>query len=138
LAEKKKKGFLSKLGFKSKAEKLAEEAAAKAAAQQRVDEKMAARMAAINAAALASARKQDEAAQGLSEEEIAARELEEKRLAEIQAARDVKPQSAQKKRLPAKLKQNASKLRLRPNGRQKKKSDWKRKPKKPHVLRLSG
>jgi len=89
LAEKKKKGFLSKLGFKSKADKLAEEAAAKAAAQQLVDEKMAARMAAINAAALASARKQDEASQGLSEEETAARELEEKRLAEIQAARDV-------------------------------------------------
>ena len=47
MAEKKKKGFLSKLGFKSKAareeERLAEEAAAKAAAQQRVDEKMAAR-----------------------------------------------------------------------------------------------
>ncbi len=89
MAEKKKKGFLSKLGFKSKADKLAEEAAAKAAAQQRVDEKMAERMAAINAAALASARKQDEAAQGLSAEETAARELEEKRLAEIQAARDV-------------------------------------------------
>ena len=89
MAEKKKKGFLSKLGFKSKADKLAEEAAAKAAAQQRVDEKMAERMAAINAAALASAREQDEAAQGLSPEEIAERELEEKRLAEIQAARDV-------------------------------------------------
>ena len=89
MAEKKKKGFLSKLGFKSKAEKLAEEAAAKAAAQKLVDEKMAARMAAINAAALASARKQDEASQGLSAEETAAREVEEKRLAEIQAARDV-------------------------------------------------
>ena len=89
MAEKKKKGFLSKLGFKSKADKLAKEAAAKAAAQQRVDEKMAERMAAINAAALASAREQDEAAQGLSPEEIAERELEEKRLAEIQAARDV-------------------------------------------------
>lgn len=89
MAEKKKKGFLSKLGFKSKAEKLAEEAAAKATAQKLVDEKMAARMAAINAAALASARKQDEASQGLSAEETAAREAEEKRLAEIQAARDV-------------------------------------------------
>jgi len=89
LAEKKKKGFLSKLGFKSKADKLAEEAAAKAEAQQLVDEKMAARMAAINAAALASAREQDESAQGLSAEETAAREAEEKRLAEIQAARDV-------------------------------------------------
>ncbi len=89
MAEKKKKGFLSKLGFKSKADKLAEEAAAKAAAQQLVDEKMAAKMAAINAAALASAREQDEAAQGLSAEEVAAREVEEKRLAEIQAARDV-------------------------------------------------
>ena len=89
MAEKKKKGFLSKLGFKSKADKLAEEAAAKAEAQQLVDEKMAARMAAINAAALASAREQDESAQGLSAEETAAREAEEKRLAEIQAARDV-------------------------------------------------
>ncbi len=89
MAEKKKKSFLGKLGFKSKADKLAEEAAAKAAAQQRVDEKMAARMAAINAAALASAREQDEASQDLSAEETAARELEEKRLAEIQAARDV-------------------------------------------------
>ena len=87
--KKKKKGFLSRLGFKSKADKLAEEAAAKAAEQKLVDEKMAARMAAINAAALASARKQDEAAQGLSPEELAEREAEEKRLAEIQAARDV-------------------------------------------------
>ena len=87
--KKKKKGFLSRLGFKSKEDKLAEEVAAKAAAQKLVDEKMAARMAAINAAALASARKQDEAAQGLSPEELAEREAEEKRLAEIQAARDV-------------------------------------------------
>ena len=89
MAEKKKRGFLSKLGFKSKAEKLAEEAAAKAEAQQRVDAQMAERMAAINAAALASARKQDESAQGLSPEETAAREQEERRQAEIQAARDV-------------------------------------------------
>ena len=89
MAEKKKKGFLSKLGFKSKADKLAEDAAAKAAAQKLVDDKMAAKMAAINAAALASARKQDESAQGLSAEETAAREAEEQRLAEIQAARDV-------------------------------------------------
>ena len=59
MAEKKKRGFLSKLGFKSKAEKLAEEAAAKAEAQQRVDAQMAERMAAINAAALASAGKHD-------------------------------------------------------------------------------
>ncbi len=89
MAEKKKKGFLSKLGFKSKTDKLAVEAAEKAAAQQLVDDKMAAKMAAINAAALASARHQDEGSQGLSAEETAARELEEKRLAEIQAARDV-------------------------------------------------
>ena len=80
---------MSKLGFKSKAEKLAEEAAAKAEAQQRVDAQMAERMAAINAAALASARKQDESAQGLGPEETAAREQEERRQAEIQAARDV-------------------------------------------------
>ena len=90
MAEKKKKrGFLSKLGFKSKDEKLAEAAAEKAAQQKLVDEQMAARMAAINAAALKSAREQDEADVEKSEEEKAAIEAEEKRLAEIQAAKDV-------------------------------------------------
>ena len=48
MAEKKKKrGFLSKLGFKSKEDKKAEEAAERAAKQQLVDEQMAARMASI-------------------------------------------------------------------------------------------
>ncbi len=93
MAEKKKRGFLSKLGFKSKDEKLALEAAEKAAAQQRVDEQMAARMAAINAAALASARKQDEAkapdAAPVDAEALAIIEAEERKQAEIQAARDV-------------------------------------------------
>lgn len=89
--EKKKRGFLSKLGFKSKDEKLAEEAAARAAAQEQIDAQMAARMAAINAAALASARKQDEAATGVvtdaaDEERLAA---EEKAKAEAQAKEDV-------------------------------------------------
>jgi len=87
--KKKKRGFLSKLGFKSKDEKLAEAAAEKAAQQKLVDEQMAARMAAINAAALKSAREQDEANQVKSDEEKAAIEAEEKRLAEIQAAKDV-------------------------------------------------
>jgi len=87
--KKKKRGFLSKLGFKSKDEKLAEAAAEKAAQQQLVDEQMAARMAAINAAALKSAREQDESNQVKSEDEKAAIEAEEKRLAEIQAAKDV-------------------------------------------------
>lgn len=87
--KKKKKGFLSKLGFKSKDDKLAAEAAEKAAKQKLVDEQMAVRMAAINAAALKSARQQDEAAQPVSAEAEAAIELEEKRLAEIQAAKDV-------------------------------------------------
>ena len=91
MAEKKKRGFLSKLGFKSKDEKLAEAAAEKAAQQQLVDEQMAARMAAINAAALKSAREQDEAASGTSvdAEEQARIEAEEKLQAEIQAAKDV-------------------------------------------------
>ncbi len=89
MAEKKKKGFLSRLGFKSKEEKLAEEAAEKAAKQKLVDEQMAARMAAINAAALKSAREQDEKSAGISDEEKAALEAEEKRQAEIQAAKDV-------------------------------------------------
>ena len=91
MAEKKKRGFLSKLGFKSKDEKLAEEAAARAAAQEQIDQEMAARMAAINAAALSSARKQDEAATGIvtdaaDEDRIAA---EEKAKAEAQAKEDV-------------------------------------------------
>lgn len=91
MAEKKKRGFLSKLGFKSKDEKLAEAAAEKAAQQKLVDEQMAARMAAINAAALKSAREQDEAASGVTvdAEELARIEAEEKRQAEIQAAKDV-------------------------------------------------
>ena len=91
MAEKKKRGFLSKLGFKSKDEKLAEAAAEKAAQQKLVDEQMAARMAAINAAALKSAREQDEAETGVTidTEEQARIEAEEKRLAEIQAAKDV-------------------------------------------------
>ncbi len=91
MAEKKKRGFLSKLGFKSKEDKLAEAAAEKAAQQKLVDEQMAARMAAINAAALKSAREQDEAEAGVTvdAEEQARIELEEKRQAEIQAAKDV-------------------------------------------------
>ncbi len=96
--EKKKKGFLSRFGIKSKDEKRAEEAAEKAAAQKRVDEEMAARMAAINAAALKSAREMDalKAPQDTAEisaEEKAQRaaeiEAEDRRKAEIQAAKDV-------------------------------------------------
>ena len=92
MAEKKKKrGFLSKLGFKSKEDKKAEEAAERAAQQQLVDKQMAARMASINAAALKSARQQDEAAQGIvtDESETAKIEAEEKAKAEAQALKDV-------------------------------------------------
>ena len=86
MAEKKKKrGFLSKLGFKSKEDKKAEEAAERAAKQQLVDQEMAARMAAINAAALKSARIQDDTAQGIvtDESEEAKIEAEEKALSLI-------------------------------------------------------
>lgn len=89
MADKKKRGFLSKLGFKSKDETLAAEAAERAAQQRLIDDQMAARMAAINAAALASARVQDGGVKEVSAEEQAALELEDKRQAEIQAARDV-------------------------------------------------
>jgi fused signal recognition particle receptor len=89
MAEKKKRGFLSKLGFRSKDETLAAEAAERAAKQQLIDEQMAARMAAINAAALASARAQDTGVKEVSAEEQAALDAEDKRQAEIQAARDV-------------------------------------------------
>jgi len=85
----KKRGFLSKLGFKSKDEKRAAEAAERAAEQKLIDEKMAARMAAINAAALASARTQDGGGDEVSAEDQAALEAQERKQAEIQAARDV-------------------------------------------------
>lgn len=89
MAEPKKRGFLSKLGFKSKDEKLALEAAERATQQKLIDEQMAARMAAINAAALASARAQDADAAEVSDEEKAAQAADDQRQAEIQAARDV-------------------------------------------------
>jgi fused signal recognition particle receptor len=89
MADKKKRGFLSKLGFKSKDETRAAEAAERAAQQQLIDEQMAARMAAINAAALKSARTQDGGAKDVSAEDQAALDVEDKRQAEIQAARDV-------------------------------------------------
>ena len=89
--KKKKRGFLSKLSFKSKEDKLAEEAAERAAKQQLVDQEMAARMAAINAAALKSARVQDDTAKGLvtDESEEAKIEAEEKAKAQAQALKDV-------------------------------------------------
>ena len=89
--EKKKRGFLSKLGFKSKEDKLAEEAAERAAKQKLIDQNMAARMAAINAAALKSARVQDDTAQGIvtDESQEAKIEAEEKAKAEAQALKDV-------------------------------------------------
>ena len=89
--EKKKRGFLSKLGFKSKEDKLAEAAAERAAKQQLIDQDMAARMAAINAAALKSARVQDDTAQGIvtDESQEAKIEAEEKAKAEAQALKDV-------------------------------------------------
>lgn len=93
--KKKKRGFLSKLGFKSKDEKRAEDAAARAAVQEKIDSDMAARMAAINAAALASARKQDEAATGIvtdaqTQDELAEKDrirAEEQALKDVQAAK---------------------------------------------------
>lgn len=89
MAEKKKRGFLSKLGLRSKEEKLAAEAAERAAQQQKIDAQMAERMAAINAAALASARAQDDSAAPVSGADAAAIAAQEKKQAEIQAARDV-------------------------------------------------
>ena len=90
--ETKKRGFLKRaFGLKPKDEKLAEAAAKKAEQQQRVDAQMATRMAAVNAAALKSARLQDAAASGEAStpEQTARLEAEEKRKAEIQAAKDV-------------------------------------------------
>ncbi len=108
--EKKKRGFLSKFGFKSKEEKLAEKAAAQAAAQSQVDQEMAARMAAINAAALKSAREQDEAPGGLSDEQQAEIEAEEKTRAQEQARKDVeaaKRLAAEKEEILAKAQKEA-------------------------------
>ena len=89
--KKKKRGFLSKLGFKSKDDTLAEEAAERAAKQQLIDKEMAARMASINAAALKSARVQDDTAQGIitDDSEATKIEAEEKAIAQAQALKDV-------------------------------------------------
>ena len=108
--EKKKRGFLSKLGFKSKEEKLAEKAAEQAAAQAQVDEQMAARMASINAAALRSAREQDEGVAVRSAQEQAEIEAKEKARAEAQALKDVetaKRLAAEKEQMLAKAKAEA-------------------------------
>ena len=108
--EKKKRGFLSKLGFKSKEEKLAEKAAEQAAAQAQVDEQMAARMASINAAALRSAREQDEGVAVRNAQEQAEIEAKEKARAEAQALKDVetaKRLAAEKEQMLAKAKAEA-------------------------------
>ncbi len=112
MSEKKKRGLLSRMGFKSKDDKLAEEAAARAAAQEQIDQQMAERMAAINAAALASARQQDEAATGIARdaEQTARLEEEEAARAQEQAAHDVeagKRLAAEKRAKEAKAKRLA-------------------------------
>ncbi len=129
MAKEKKKGFLARaLGLKSKEEKLAEAAAEQAAQQKQLDEQMTARMVAINAAALKSARQQDEAALGLTQDgdmealnaqqaaarkaELAAIEAQERRQAELQAAKDVEraKQLAEEKERRAQESERAAKL----------------------------
>ena len=59
MSDKKKRSWLSRLGFKSKEEKLALEAARKAEEDKIIDAKMAEKMAVINAAALKASHQED-------------------------------------------------------------------------------
>ena len=59
MSNKKKRSWLSRLGFKSKEEKLALEASKKAEEDKIIDSKMAEKMAVINAAALKASHQED-------------------------------------------------------------------------------
>ena len=59
MSDKKKRSWLSRLGFKTKEEKLALEASKKAEENKIIDSKMAEKMAVINAAALKASHQED-------------------------------------------------------------------------------
>lgn len=108
MSDKKKRSWLSKLGFKSKEEKLALEASKKAEEEKIIDSKMAEKMALINAAALKASHQED--TKNLSSEKpptVNAEKSENSLKTEASNKKIKKQKSNQKNKQPVKLTNNS-------------------------------
>ncbi|MDG2362110.1 MAG: signal recognition particle-docking protein FtsY [Hellea sp.] len=108
MSDKKKRSWLSRLGFKSKEEKLALEASKKAEEDKIIDSKMAEKMAVINAAALKASHQED--TKNLSSEKpptVNAEKSENSLKIEASNKKIKKQKSNQKNKQPVKLTNNS-------------------------------
>jgi fused signal recognition particle receptor len=108
VSDKKKRSWLSRLGFKSKEEKLALEASKKAEEEKIIDAKMAEKMALINAAALKASHQED--TKNLSSEKpptVNAEKSENSLKTEASNKKIKKQKSNQKNKQPVKLTNNS-------------------------------
>jgi len=108
VSDKKKRSWLSRLGFKSKEEKLALEASKKAEEEKIIDSKMAEKMALINAAALKASHQED--TKNLSSEKpptVNAEKSENSLKIEASNKKIKKQKSNQKNKQPVKLTNNS-------------------------------
>ena len=108
MSDKKKRSWLSRLGFKSKEEKLALEASKKAEEEKIIDSKMAEKMALINAAALKASHQED--TKNLSSEKpptVNAEKSENSLKTEASNKKIKKQKSNQKNKQPVKLTNNS-------------------------------
>jgi fused signal recognition particle receptor len=108
VSDKKKRSWLSRLGFKSKEEKLALEASKKAEEEEIIDSKMAEKMALINAAALKASHQED--TKNLSSEKLPtvnAEKSENNLKTEASNKKIKKQKSNQKNKQPVKLTNNS-------------------------------
>ncbi|MDG1126277.1 MAG: signal recognition particle-docking protein FtsY [Hellea sp.] len=108
MSDKKKRSWLSRLGFKSKEEKLALEASKKAEEEKIIDSKMAEKMALINAAALKASHQED--TKNLSSEKLPtvnAEKSENNLKTEASNKKIKKQKSNQKNKKPVKLTNNS-------------------------------
>ena len=108
MSDKKKRSWLSRLGFKSKEEKLALEASKKAEEEKIIDSKMAEKMALINAAALKASHQED--TKNLSSEKpptVNAEKSENNLKTEAPNKKIKKQKSNQKNKQPVKLTNNS-------------------------------
>ena len=108
MSDKKKRSWLSRLGFKSKEEKLALEASKKAEEEKIIDSKMAEKMALINAAALKASHQED--TKNLSSEKpptVNAEKSENSLKTDASNKKIKKQESNQKNKQPVKLTNNS-------------------------------
>jgi len=108
VSDKKKRSWLSRLGFKSKEEKLALEASKKAEEEKIIDSKMAEKMALINSAALKASHQED--TKNLSSEKpptVNAEKSENSLKTEASNKKIKKQKSNQKNKQPVKLTNNS-------------------------------